>query len=502
MTSAAAANNNNNNNKATATLKTLDDLLTDYALQGQYSKQKGLEAIWPIYRQSHPRLPTGLSQAFYTKFLHLPLIDRLSAFPLVLAFSDFDDTNPTSWKKYDNLSFQDLCIKLGVSKRCYREAFEPMVLTGLFAPGKECSAAAALGMAYFFVLRSQNSFDVRWCRGNIGEVIMDPWVELLRVGHGDGVDRAGVDIRGDTKVVGFETMKVEGSDGRRRGEKDKISKVICLNQISGEEFALEADEVVFAVGAAALNGITRNSPQLCEYEEFRRFTNLRGTSVLATRVYLDRKIKIPYSANACFGFDEGIGMTMFDISTLHSNPNHNKSKQADDDDDRQSTTGSIIEVDYYHANPLLVQSDEAIIRKVKNDLDTILGTSSQNANIVDAAIVRLPNAVNWYFPGSHSSMPDVQSTSLSNVYFAGDLVKTNHGSWSQEKAFVTGMEAANLILRRRKDYGIISLGEEELHVEIGRKAVKLFKELLLFGRQLNEDGNGAGALPLLGDFLR
>jgi len=67
---------------------------------------------------------------------------------------------------------------------------------------------------------------------------------------------------------------------------------------------------------------------------------------------------------------------------------------------------------------------------------------------------------------------------------------------------VTGMEAANLILRRRKDYGIISLGEEELHVEIGRKAVKLFKELLLFGRQLNEDGNGAGALPLLGDFLR
>lgn len=81
-------------------------------------------------------------------------------------------------------------------------------------------------------------------------------------------------------------------------------------------------------------------------------------------------------------------------------------------------------------------------------------------------------------------------------------MKTNHGSWSQEKAFVTGMEAANLILGRRKDYGIIGLGEEELHVEIGRKAVRMFKELLSLGRQLDDDGVGVGALPLLGDFLR
>jgi hypothetical protein len=36
-----------------------------------------------------------------------------------------------------------------------------MILTGLFAPGCECSAAAALGMAYVFVLRTSTSFDVR-----------------------------------------------------------------------------------------------------------------------------------------------------------------------------------------------------------------------------------------------------------------------------------------------------------------------------------------------------
>jgi len=40
----------------------------------------------------------------------------------------------------------------GVSDRLYHEAFEPMLLVGLFAPGEQCSAAGALGMLYYFIL--------------------------------------------------------------------------------------------------------------------------------------------------------------------------------------------------------------------------------------------------------------------------------------------------------------------------------------------------------------
>lgn len=133
-------------------------VLTGYDVQGQYSPN-GLEAEWPVYN-SKIKLPTGLAQALYTKFTNLSVADRISAFPLVLAFSEYDNSDEMN-KKYDKISFRDLCVKLGVSRRCYEEAFEPMILTGLFAPGEECSAAAALGMAYFFVLKSQNSFDVR-----------------------------------------------------------------------------------------------------------------------------------------------------------------------------------------------------------------------------------------------------------------------------------------------------------------------------------------------------
>ena len=99
-----------------------EEVLTGYAEQGQYSPE-GLEAIWPVYRQQSPQLPTGLAQALYTRFEKLPAIDRATAAPLVLAFSEFDDS-PEAWEKYDSVSFRDLCIRLGVSRRCYEEAFE------------------------------------------------------------------------------------------------------------------------------------------------------------------------------------------------------------------------------------------------------------------------------------------------------------------------------------------------------------------------------------------
>mmetsp|Transcript_5387 Transcript_5387/g.13535 ORF Transcript_5387/g.13535 Transcript_5387/m.13535 type:complete len:632 (+) Transcript_5387:158-2053(+) len=444
------------------------DILTGYAEQGQYSPD-GLEAVWPVYRQQSPQLPTGLAQALYTRFQNLPAIDRVSAAPLVLAFSEFDDS-PEAWARYDSVSFRDLCVRLGVSKRCYDEAFEPMILTGLFAPGAECSAAAALGMAYFFVLKSQNSFDVRWCKGNIGEKIFRPWVEHME-NKGGNQSRQSVEFLTSTRVVGFEKCAESGR---------KISKVLCETsngsvgdgkESSTQSVVLDSDEVVFAVGGAALGDFVRYCPVLAEHAEFRRFPNLRGTGVLATRLYLDTFVDTPYSANACWGFDEGVGMTFFDITKLHG-------LSTSEDNESERPSGSVIEVDYYHAASLLVMDDKSIVEKAKADLDTMLGRDCKGANVLDAAVVKLPRAVNWYSPGSYANMPDARSNELSNVLFAGDLVRSRHGSWSQEKAFVTGIEAANEILNRRPDYGIIPLDPEEFHVALGRNAVSAFRTLL------------------------
>lgn len=447
----------------------IDDALTGYDEQGQYSPN-GLEAVWPVYREMDPSLPTGLAQALYTKFTNLSVIDRVTALPLVLAFSEFDDSYE-AWEKYDNVSFRDLCAKLGVSKRCYEEAFEPMILTGLFAPGSECSAAAALGMAYFFVLKSQNSFDVRWCKGNIGEKIFQPWVDVMSV-EGEEQPETGVKFMTSTRVVGFNTCSEDNSSN--------ISEVICESQEDGKKISINADKVIFAVGGAALNAMVRYSPVLSKHQEFRRFANLRGTGVLATRLYLDKKIDTPYSANACWGFDKGVGMTFFDITKLHGIKD-------------EEFSGSIIEVDYYHAASLIVMNDEGIVQKAKKDIDTILGKTSIGADVVDAAVVRLPSAVNWYSPGSYSNMPDAQSEAIPNVYFVGDLVRSRHGSWSQEKAFVTGIEAVNKILNKDANEGIIPLSADEAHVAAGRKAIAASKKF--FGQ------GDASRAPSLVDFF-
>ena len=393
------------------------------------------------------QLPTGLGQALYTRFHNLPALDLASAAALVLAFSEFDDSEE-AWRKYDKLSFRDLCVKLGVSKRLYDEAFEPMILTGLFAPGEQCSAAAALGMAYFFVLKHQQSFDVRWAKGDIGEKIFAPWVEQL--------EGRGVRFLQNTKAVDFEAS----DDGRQ------ISAVRCA--VAGEESIVECDDIVFALGGGALGALSR-SPALAKSAEFRAFSNLRGTSVLATRLWLDRRVSTPYTANACWGFDEGVGMTWFDVGRLHA-------PKYDDE------PGSVIEVDFYHCNQLLGLTDEAIVEKVKRDLDKMV-PGFGDAAVVDAAVVRLPNAVNWYYPGSYRHMPETKSRSFANAYFAGDIVKTRHGSWSQEKAYVTGLEAANALLGRGAAHGVLPLDADEPHVAAGRLV--------------------AGALPgSLVDFLR
>jgi uncharacterized protein with NAD-binding domain and iron-sulfur cluster len=231
---------------------------------------------------------------------------------------------------------------------------------------------------------------------------------------------------------------------------------------------VEADDVILAVSAQALRGFAMQCPELAAYDEFREFTNLRGTSVLATRLYLDKNLTVLYSANACWGFHRDVGMTFFDLRALHGT----------DRPPADPGIGSVLEVDYYHANRLLALGDEDLVRLVKADLDCLLGGQCEQARVVDAAVVRLPSAVNWYFPGSYDSMPSVRSAAIRNLYFAGDIVKSDHGSWSQEKAFVTGMQAANAVLGRPLDRGVLPLGDDEAHVQLGRLGLHLVRTSL------------------------
>ncbi len=409
---------------------------TPYTRSSQYSPA-GLEVESPIF-QREPYLPTPLGTFVYTRFKRLPLVDRLSALPLLYSLIDFDNSDE-AWKRYDNMTARELFKQYGVSERLYKESFEPMLLVGLFAPGEQCSAAAALGMLYYFILAHQPDFDVRWCRGTVGEMIFRPWVEQI--------ERSGGEILANKRVTDVQVS----SD-------NKIDAVICDDEV------FEADAVIFSVGITGMKKIVANSEVLRSRLEFRNLSNLGGIDVLATRLWFDRKIDIPLPSNACFGFHQTTGWTFFDLNNLH--------------DEYANEPGTVVEADYYHANQLLNLSDEQIIPLVQKDLAGCIPTFG-DAKVIDHAVIRIRQGVSHFAPGSYRYLLP-GTTSFSNLFMSGDWIVTRHGSWSQEKAYVTGLEAANSVIDRLGDgyrADIIPIIPDEPHIQAARTVNRAVRDI-------------------------
>jgi uncharacterized protein with NAD-binding domain and iron-sulfur cluster len=414
---------------------------TPWTRSAQYSPA-GLEVESPIF-QDLPYLPTPLGTFIYTQFKRLPLSDRLSALPLLYAVVDFDNSDQ-AWRRYDGITARELFKQYGVSARLYHEAFNPMLLVGLFAPGEQCSAAAALGMLYYFILAHQPDFDVVWCRGTVGEYIFSPWVQQIEKLGGKVLTNQRVT---DLKVNEFGT----------------VESVICENQ------SFDADAVIFSVGITGMKKILAGSSALQQRSEFRNLNNLNAVDVLSTRLWFDRKIHIPRASNACFGFDTTTGWTFFDLNALH--------------DEFRDEPNTVVEVDFYHANQFLPLDDNEILKIVQRYLTTCLPEFG-TAKIIDHSVVRLRQAVTHFFPGSYQYLLPAK-TSFNNVLMSGDWITTRHGSWSQEKAFVTGLEAANLVIDQFKlgqAANIIPIEPDENHIQVLRginQSVRQFTQSII-----------------------
>lgn len=284
-------------------------------------------------------------------------------------------------------------------------------------------------MLYYFILAHQPNFDVVWCRGTVGELIFRPWVAQL--------EKAGARVLTNRRVT---DLVIEGTT---------VRQVIC-----GDE-SFEADAAIFAVGVSGMQKIVSASPSLRQFPEFRNLMNLGAVDVLATRLWFDRPIPVPLPSNACFGFDATTGWTFFDLNALH--------------DEWRTEVGSVIEADFYHANQLLPMDDQQIVAKVHRDLATCIPAFG-SATVIDHSVVRLPRAVTHFAPGSYQSMLP-RTTPINNLFMSGDWIINRHGSWSQEKAYVTGLEAANSVIERFKlgvPASIIPVEPDEPHIQWGR----------------------------------
>ncbi|EEF41121.1 uncharacterized protein LOC8283661 isoform X2 [Ricinus communis] len=413
-----------------------------------YSSE-GLEVEFPVF-QDQPQLPTPLGTLYYTQFTRLPLVDRLTSLPLMAAVIDFDNTD-TAWRKYDSITARELFKQFGCSEKLYRNVFGPLLQVGLFAPAEQCSAAATLGILYYISLAHQKDFDMVWCRGTIREKIFSPWMDSLRT--------KGCRFLDGEKVIDFIINE----------ETSCIEEVVCSNE------TINADAVILAVGISKVQELVKNSAALSTREEFLKVLNLAGIDILTCKLQLDRKVNLAHASNACSGFDDSFSWTFFDLNALH-----------DEHKDNQVTT---LQADFYHANELLPLTDELVVTKTMSYLSKCI-KDFENAVVIDKEISRFPKSLTHFFPGSYKHMMR-GSTSFPNLFMAGDWIITRHGSWSQEKSYVTGLEAANRVvdfLEEGSFAKIIAVEEDEPHVQALRSVNRRFNEI-------------SDQIPLFGYFL-
>jgi uncharacterized protein with NAD-binding domain and iron-sulfur cluster len=414
--------------------------LTEFETSGFWSPE-GLITEAPVFSKQPLRLPAILGQFYHTfnRFYRLSLADRATIIPWLYTAIDIA-SSPERYEYYDNMSALESFREFGVSQAAYDQFLKPTLLVGLFAPPSELSAAVTIETLYFYALAHQNDFDVAWCKGNISDRIFKPLINHIL--------HCGGKIEGGKFVEELQT-----------DESGNIIGVTARSRETGEIDVYEADAVVMAVSISGMQKLVANNPVLSAREEFRRILSLRCIDAIATKLWLDRRVETKFPANVLAGFEADAGATYFNLTQLQ--------------DEYKDQPGTVIAADFYNSTSLMPLSDDEIIKKVQANM-ALCESQLGEAKITDSAVVKCAKAVTHFFPGSNKYRPS-QVTSFTNLFMAGDWVKgLQHGAngLSQERAWVTGLEAANLVIGQLgvgKVAAIIPVEPDELHIAVARE---------------------------------
>lgn len=400
-------------------------------------------------------LPPPLDIALLAEFSDespLSVADRISAVGLLGCWADFGQEDAKSWARYDKITAENLFRSIvGISPTLYRELVLPLLHVLPMTTGYDCSAAAALSCFHVFALQSRGAFDVRWCRGTIGEMIFNPWASKLQ-------GRGNVKIRGSSKVSSFTSNEAGG-----------------YTVVVNENETLHCDAVVFAVGGTSMKRLLPSCPPLQQFPVAQNFHKLRGVTCVAVRLFLkpdevttsnlkggmynstQLPPRVAEAMNAspvvvCGARVGGLpelaetGFCVYDLQRLHDE--FAVSNQASSDQEACAA----IEVDFFRADTIAdIKSDMSVAKLALRAVSSALNVDVIDASLVlDVSVVRARNAVSHFCVDSASASPAVRMTK--GIYMAGDWIdRTGHASWSTEKAVVSGRQAAAALT---SDFGL------------------------------------------------
>ena len=445
----------------------LGSIFTDFTTSAFWSPE-GLEATAPVFGEA-VALPSPLGQAFATvsNFKRLPVQDRLSIAGLLYAILDLNRSDAV-YRKYDAISALTLFQQLRISDRMIDDFLRPILLVGLFKPPEELSAAVTMELLYYYALAHQDSFDVRWIKSkSIAEHLFAPLSERLQ-------DEHQLQVMGGTLATALK-MSTD-----TRGVRSVETRSVTTGRSSVVD---NVDAVVLAVGAKGMGALMANSPECAALTpELVRAGSLDAIDVVSVRLWLDRTISVADPANVFSRFSalKGAGATFFMLDQLQHD-----TKQALWGD--QPEQGSVIASDFYNASAIAELSDQEVVDCLMQDLLPMAQPAFRGAVVVDQEVRRYPRSVSLFSPGSFIQRPPLE-TSLASVVCAGDWVRMGereHGAKGlcQERAYVSGLEAANSLLRRGivkgsnassgQQHPVLPIRADEPQVVLGRALNKL-----------------------------
>jgi uncharacterized protein with NAD-binding domain and iron-sulfur cluster len=484
-------------------------VFTDYTNSSFYSPD-GLEATAPVFSaatlpdfgnavanlpfplpslmsgQTIPALPSPLGQvlATFPLFERLPLPDRASMIGLLVATVDClgNSNNGDVQRSYDRMTAHELFLRFKLSPRLVEDFIRPTLLVGLFKPPEELSALVVMELLYYYALAHMDSFDVRWIRnGTVATSLIAPLARSLLDRHGSSTN---LTVLGGCRVGTISTTAMTTTKDRAlMGAERQVVSTVQYTDRSGAPHTIDdVDGVVLAVTGNGMRAIVNGSPDLARCPELAlAASSPAGIDVISVRLWFDRTVPTRTPANVLSRFDElrGAGGTFFMLDQLQS-------------DDvpalwgADAPQGSVVACDFYNAGALLPLSDGDLVSILTTDLLPAAVPAFADAVVVDSWVGRYPGAVSWFAPGSFDKRPPLEGAqAISNLKCAGDWVRMGakeHGAKGlcQERAYVTGLEAANSLLRDCGEpyrHPVLPVREDEAQfraaVAVNRQVMKL-----------------------------
>lgn len=448
---------------------------TDFTNSSFYSPD-GLEATAPVFSESGvQQLPSPLGQvlATFPLFERIPLQDRASMVGLLLATVDClgNSNDDKVMEAYDRMTAHDLFLRFGLSDRLVRDFIKPTLLVGLFKPPEELSALVVMELLYFYALAHMDSFDVQWIRnGTVADSLLGPLATHLENNYN-------ITFLSQSRV---ETIQVNAStqcvssitfQGAPNSKKKGSTTMKTLTDIDG---------VVLALTSKGMQSVVSKSPYLAKHNMFSQAASCPGIDVISVRLWLDRIVPTRTPANVFSRFEglRGAGGTFFMLDQLQ------KDNQAELWGAENASQGSVVACDFYNAGGLMHLSEDELVRLLTQDLLPAAVPAFAQARTVDSWVGKYPTAVSWFAPGSFSRRPTLD-TPIVNLKCAGDWVRLGdreHGAKGlcQERALVTGYEAANALLRDFSNLAphvVLPVREDEAQF---RAAVSLNQQVMRF----------------------